>query len=65
MLKVFWGIEKADKWAKLFESIDTIESTRNLICLNHQLHRWFGAAKMALKPLRVMMRAQWLSNSTG
>lgn len=69
MLETFWGADKTQIWASLFQDREVTESPRNLICLNRQLHWLFDRARMAFKPLRedpsggIVVQFHWLKEN--
>ncbi len=50
-LLCFWGEEKYRAWEALYSDESITESAQNILCLNKQLHSWWGSARFALKPL--------------
>ncbi|KAM0456824.1 hypothetical protein ACHAPV_007115 [Trichoderma viride] len=66
LLETFWGEEQAKIWLDLVQNTTLIESARNLLSLNHQIHWWFKNGNLALKPLRqlddgsVVVQFHWL-----
>ncbi|CAK7269608.1 hypothetical protein SEPCBS119000_003657 [Sporothrix epigloea] len=68
-LACFWGKERADAWSRQFRSAHITESPKNLLCLNRQLHFWWGACRLALRPIRsldpcaIKLQVHWLRRS--
>ncbi|EHK43757.1 hypothetical protein TRIATDRAFT_86854 [Trichoderma atroviride IMI 206040] len=66
LLQTFWGEEQAKIWVDLVQNKTIIESARNLLSFNHQIHWWFKNGNLALKPLRqlddgsVVVQFHWL-----
>lgn len=66
LLETFWGEEQAKIWLDLVQNTTIIESARNLLSFNQQIHWWFKNGNLALKPLRqlddgsVVVQFHWL-----
>ncbi|CAK7275561.1 hypothetical protein SEPCBS57363_006760 [Sporothrix epigloea] len=54
MLVNFWGKEKSDAWLRQCCTTSVTESAKNLLCLNSQLHFWWGTCRLALRPIRTL-----------
>ncbi|CAK7275022.1 hypothetical protein SEPCBS57363_006465 [Sporothrix epigloea] len=69
MLVSFWGKEKADAWSRQYCATRVTESAKNLLCLNSQLHFWWGTCRLALRPIRTLdpctikLQLHWLRRS--
>ncbi|CAK7273589.1 hypothetical protein SEPCBS119000_005738 [Sporothrix epigloea] len=69
MLISFWGKDKAEAWSSQYLKSRVTESPKNLLCLNRQLHFWWGKCRLALKPLRTLdpctikVQLHWLRRS--
>ncbi|CAK7565231.1 MAG: hypothetical protein SEPTF4163_003143 [Sporothrix epigloea] len=69
MLVSFWGKEKADAWSRQYCAASVTESAKNLLCLNSQLHFWWGMCRLALRPIRTLdpcaikLQLHWLRRS--
>ncbi|CAK7274808.1 hypothetical protein SEPCBS57363_006353 [Sporothrix epigloea] len=65
----FWGKEKADAWSRQYSATSVTESAKNLLCLNSQLHFWWGTCHLALRPIRTLdpctikLQLHWLRRS--
>lgn len=67
-LLAFWGHEKFDSWRALCDDRGITESPKNMVCINEQMHSWWGAARFALKPITstdkaVTVQFHWLRKS--
>ncbi|KAK5996643.1 hypothetical protein PT974_01980 [Cladobotryum mycophilum] len=65
LLKMFWGFDTYERWSRQYQSSGIIESPKNLLSFNHQLHFWWDHSKFALKPLRqtgnsIIVQWHWL-----
>ncbi|CAK7565232.1 MAG: hypothetical protein SEPTF4163_003144 [Sporothrix epigloea] len=69
MLVSFWGKEKAAAWSRQCCAASVTESAKNLLCLNSQLHFWWGTCRLALRPIRTLdscaikLQLHWLRRS--
>ncbi|CAK7563928.1 MAG: hypothetical protein SEPTF4163_001810 [Sporothrix epigloea] len=69
MLVCFWGKEKADAWSRQYCATSVTDSAKNLLCLNSQLHFWWGTCRLALRPIRTLdpctikLQLHWLRRS--
>ncbi|KAK3302209.1 uncharacterized protein B0T15DRAFT_514262 [Chaetomium strumarium] len=69
LLTLFWGADRAASWARNYRRSGIMQSPKNILSLNHQLHFWFDKAKFALKPLRqtpneIVVQWHWLRQSS-
>ncbi|CAK7274727.1 hypothetical protein SEPCBS119000_006321 [Sporothrix epigloea] len=68
-LASFWGQERADAWRSQFRSSRVTESPKNLLSLNNQIHFWWGAGRLALRPMQTLdpctikVQLHWLRRS--
>ncbi|CAK7273579.1 hypothetical protein SEPCBS119000_005731 [Sporothrix epigloea] len=68
-LATMWGDEKATAWKQRFLDPRVTESPKNLLCLNRQLHFYWGTSRLALKPIRsldpctIKVQLHWLRPS--
>lgn len=66
----FWGKATFTKWRKMYSDRSATEPAQNLICLNQQLHLWWGSCRLALKPVRTLelnaikVQLHWLQPSS-
>ncbi|KAH0489650.1 hypothetical protein TgHK011_010068 [Trichoderma gracile] len=68
LLQCFWGERIRDRWVSRLTDPGVIESPRNFLSMNRQLHFWWDNAAFALKPLSesetaIVVQWHWLQDS--
>jgi hypothetical protein len=68
LLQCFWGERIRDRWVSRVTDPGVINSPRNFLSMNRQLHFWWDNAAFALKPLSesetsIVVQWHWLQES--
>ncbi|SPO05246.1 uncharacterized protein DNG_07933 [Cephalotrichum gorgonifer] len=68
ILGTFWSPERASRLRDILSDNAVIDSARNMLCLEPQLHYWWGLGYLALEPLEELpngsrVRLRWLTQT--